>query len=828
MSKKRWKNYLILACAIALILLGVFFIWASNLKIPNLDSFADRQVVQSTKIYDRTGQVLLYDANQNEKRTVVPFDQISQNMKDAVVAIEDKDFYKHSGVEFSAIIRALLTDIEHLSFSQGGSTITQQVIKNSLLTDQKAISRKIKEFFLADKLEKVMTKDEILDTYLNEIPFGGALYGVEEASQTFFGVHATDLDTAQSAYLAALIQAPSYYSPYGSHVDELNNRKNLVLKQMLANGYISQAQYASSTAEAVVFKPEEEKSIKAPHFVFYVLNQLENTYGEDMVENGGLKVTTTLDYTMEEEGEAIASSSAASNTVHFNASNAAFVAIDPKTGQILAMVGSRDYFDPTINGNFNIATALRQPGSTFKPFVYATAFNKGYTPNTVLFDVPTQFQTNCPPSTLTSLNGCYAPVDYDGQYRGPITLRNALAQSINIPSVEVLYLAGIKDSITTATSMGITTLGNADQYGLTLVLGGGEVRLLDMVSAYGGFATEGIHHAPNSILEVDDKDGNVLEQYKDSSTTVLPPETARMISNILSDNVAREPAYGETSALSFPNQDVAVKTGTTNDYRDAWIVGYTPNIVLGAWAGNNDNTPMVKKVAGLIVAPMWRQFMDTILPTRPVESFTPPPTEDSFDLKPVLRGEWQGGISHLIDTVSGQLATPNTPISTTKEVLSGGIHNILYWLNKDDPRGPAPTDPHNDPQFASWEYALDAWLAQKGIPQPPDPVLPSGVDTIHTAANKPSISITNPKPDASLPLSSPVTITTTYNAHTAIKEVDLYVNDSLVQTNTTPPYTFTFTPSALPYATEDSTIKVEITDTNGSTATDELSLHFSQ
>lgn len=824
-SKHRLKSYGLLLLAVFIFCLGILIIWAANLKIPNLDSFDQRQVVQSTKIYDRTGKVLLYDANQNTKRTVVPFDEISPNVKNAVLAVEDKNFYSHGGVVFSSLIRAFITDIFSLSFSQGGSTITQQVIKNSLLTDQKVISRKIKEFILAEKLEKVETKDQILDAYLNEIPFGGALYGVEEASETFFGVRAADLTVAQSAYLAALIQAPSYYSPYGSHRDLLESRKNLVLQLMLDNNFINQADYDAAKKEVVTFKPQESKSIKAPHFVFYVLDQLEKTYGADVVENGGLKVTTTLDYDMEEKGEEIANTYALSNTKNFNASNAAFVAIDPKTGQILSMVGSRNYFDTQIDGNFNIATAFRQPGSTFKPFVYATAFNEGYTTKTVLFDVPTQFSTSCDPSNTTSLNGCYAPVDYDGLYRGPMTLRNALAQSINIPSVEVLYLAGIKNSINTAQNMGITSLGSADQYGLTLVLGGGEVRLLDMVSAYGGFATEGIKHDPVAILEVDDKNGNVLEQYKDSATPVLPPASADMISDILSDNVARTPAYGETSALSFPDQAVAVKTGTTNDYRDAWIIGYTPNIVLGAWAGNNDNTPMVKKVAGLIVAPMWRAYMNAILPTRPVESFPPPPSEDSFDLKPVLRGEWQGGISHLIDTVSGGLATANTPPETTKEVLSGGIHNILYWVNKDDPRGPAPLDPASDPQFNSWEYAMNAWLKSKNIVAPPDPVLPQTTDTVHTQQNQPTVTIISPTPNQSFSLNSPVIVTFTYTTHTSLKEVDLLVNGTVVKTIASG-NSFTFTPSTIPSVTQNSTISIKVIDTAFDSATADVPVQF--
>ncbi len=811
-SKRQWKNLGLLLMAVVIFLSGLLLIWVSTLKIPTLQDFSDRQIIESTKIYDRTGKILLYDANQNTQRTVVSFDQISQNVKNATIAIEDKNFYQHGGIDITSFFRALLADITTMSFSQGGSTITQQVVKNSLLSSEKAISRKIKEIVLAIRMEQIYTKDQILNMYLNEIPYGGTIYGVEEASETFFGVHASDLTLAQSAYLAALPQAPSYYSPYGAHRDKLEERKNLVLQEMLINKFITQDQYNQAMAEKVTFLPQQSGGIKAPHFVFYVLGELEQKYGTDLVQNGGLKVITTLDYNIEQEGEQIADQYALQNTKNFNASNAAFVVIDPKTGGILAMVGSRNYFDKTIDGNFNIATAYRQPGSTFKPFVYAAAFNKGYTPDTVLFDVPTQFSTSCSPDSTSNENGCYSPVDYDGKFRGPMTLRDALAQSINVPSVEVLYLAGIDNALNVAENMGIQSLKGADQYGLTLVLGGGEVSLLDMTSAYGVFADEGVRHPYNSILEVDDREGNVLESYKDSEQQVLPQDTVDKISNILSDNVAREPAYGQTSALYFPNRDVAVKTGTTNDYRDAWIIGYTPSVALGAWAGNNDNTPMQKKVAGLIVAPMWRAFMDKILATVPVETFAQPPPDNSFDLKPVLRGKWQGGISHLVDKVSGLNATTFTPVASTEELLSGGIHSILYWLNKDDPRGPAPTDPNNDPQFKYWEFALDRWLTQQGISQPPDPVLPVGYDNVHLQSNKPTLTISNPAQGSTFGQEQPITTAITYTDQFPVKEIDYYVNDNLIGKVTTPPFSLTFTPKDFPFITNTNVLKVVLND----------------
>jgi membrane peptidoglycan carboxypeptidase len=421
-----------------------------------------------------------------------------------------------------------------------------------------------------------------------------------------------------------------------------------------------------------------------------------------MLSKGGLRVTTTLDYNLQLMGEKIAHDYAMSNKDKFNASNASIVAIDPKTGEILTMVGSRGYFDTDIDGAFNVTTAKRQPGSTIKPFVYAESFLKGYTPDTVLFDVKTQFSTNCAPDNLSMGNGCYAPDDYDGEFKGPMTLRNALAQSVNVPSVKTLYLAGLNDSINLARDMGLTSLSNKGDYGLTLVLGGGEVTPLEMTSGYGVFANDGIKTDVSPIIKIEDKDGNILEQHDPHPEQVLNKNVALQISDILSDNVARAPLYGTDSALYFGDRQVAAKTGTTNDYKDAWIMGYTPSIVVGAWAGNNNNTPMVKKVSGLIVAPMWRAFMDQALAKLPNEQFEAPLIEDKSQLKPVLQGIWQGGI--LDPGRNGQMVT-------------GGVHSILQWVNKNDPRGPYPENPQNDSQYDRWEYGVRVWAQQHNLYQ---------------------------------------------------------------------------------------------------------------
>ncbi|MEK7669528.1 MAG: transglycosylase domain-containing protein [Patescibacteria group bacterium] len=692
------KNLLMLLISAFLILGAIILFWVSTFKVPTSESIRERRVSESTKIYDRTGEILLYDTGGNVRRSIVPIEQISRHIKNATIAIEDKEFYSHMGVKPTAFIRATLVNILSLDFSQGGSTITQQVVKNSLLTSEKLISRKLKEWVLAIKLEQVMSKDEILSMYLNEIPYGGVIYGVEEASEAFFGKKSKDVTLVEAAYLAALPKAPTFYSPYGKNKDKLEERKNLVLKEMLRSNFINQKEYDSAIAEKVSFIAKGDSSIKAPHFVFYVINYIKEKYGEEIINSGGLKVITTLNYDLQSAGERIALDYALKNKENFNAENSAIVAIDPKTGEILTMVGSRNYFDQEIDGAFNVTLAKRQPGSTIKPFVYAKAFTKGYTPETVVFDLKTQFSTNCAPNNLTMENGCYSPENYDSIFRGPITLRNALAQSINVPSVKVLYLAGLSDSIRLARDMGIESLSNKGDYGLTLVLGGGEVTPLELTGAYGVFANSGIKTNISPIVEIKNKNGDIIEKHEVVQTQVLDKEITLKISSILSDNVARAPSYGQTSALFFPDRDVAVKTGTTNDYRDAWIMGYTPNIAVGAWAGNNDNSPMQKKVAGLIVAPLWRAFMDQALAKTPNEQFEEPLVEDKTQLKPSLQGIWQGG----------KFENNNTTVV-------GGVHSILNWLNKDDPRGEYHDNPSVDAQFERWEYGVRIWAQENNL-----------------------------------------------------------------------------------------------------------------
>jgi penicillin-binding protein 1C len=633
---------------------------------------------------------------------------MSRHIKNATVAIEDDQFYNHFGVDIKAIARAAIANFTSgdLLGGQGGSTITQQVIKNSLLDRDKKLSRKVKEAILSIKLERVMDKDAILEVYLNESPYGGTLYGVEEASQAFFGKKASDLTLPEAAYLAAIPQAPTYFSPYGSHREELDTRQKLVLDRMRLNGFITVDEYEEAKNTTVTFQPQAVTGIRAPHFVMYIVEQLAEKYGEEAMAERGFRVITTLDWDLQKEAERIVMEKVASNTERFNASNGGLVATDPKTGDLLVMVGSRDYFSEEVDGNYNIALAPRQPGSAIKPFVYANAFRKGYLPNTILFDVPTQFSTACEPWDRSNQDPCYAPNNHNNKFVGPINMRNALAQSLNIPAVKTLYLAGIKDTLKFANEMGITTLTDPDRYGLTLVLGGGEVRLLDMTYAYSVFANNGIKAEPRSILRIEDSRGTIVEESDIKTTRILDENIAAMVSDVLSDNEARAPLWGYNSAINFKDRDVAAKSGSTNNFRDAWIMGYAPNIAVGAWCGNNDNAPM-QGLSGLITTPMWRAFMDLALAKLPVENF-PQPQINTAGIKPVIRGEYVDA-SLLVQNLQQEAETSSSSPAIDMTTIYNNIHSILYFVDKNDPLGGYPANPDQDPQFKNWEYGVQKW-----------------------------------------------------------------------------------------------------------------------
>jgi membrane peptidoglycan carboxypeptidase len=631
---------------------------------------------------------------------------------------------------------------------------------------------------LAIKLEKSTDKDTILNMYLNETPYGGNIYGVEEASEAFFNKKASEVTLAEAAYIAALPQAPSLYSPYGKNLKDLVDRKNLVLKKMYENKMISEDQYSKALKENVVFQPKSVGGIKAPHFVMYIKDYLEQKYGDKMLENGGFTVITTLDWDMQQKAEEIVGRYVKENEKKFNASNGSLVVIDPKTGGILAMVGSRDYFDKNIDGNFNVATATRQPGSSFKPFVYATAFNKGFTPSTPIYDVPTEFNSSCGTDGKPMQVGakCYNPQNYEGGFKGLMSLRTALAESRNIPAVRLLHLVGTTDSIKTAEAMGIQNLAGADQYGLSLALGGAEVSVLDMTSAYGVFANEGERLKTNGVLEIKTNEGVEVEKFVANPKQVIPEQTANLINDVLSDPYARSSIVGVNY---FNGRQVAMKTGTTNSSRDAWTIGYTPSISVGAWMGNNDNTPMVQQASARIIGPMWKEFMDWALTKVPDENFiTPDPTPEST--KPFLRGVWQGP--------------------------GNEIHSELYWINRADPQGSVPGNTSTDPLFRNFESGVQTWASNQGYS-----ILLSNPTTNSQVAG---FVITSPVANSSIPQNNRVIITVA-NTPTQTSQVEYFINNTLIGKSIESPFNFSFIPSSVQGINPENELKAVATDVLG-------------
>lgn len=791
LNKQSIKNIILIIVGIGLLFTGLLVVWISTLQIPDFKSFTERKIQSSTKIYDRTGTILLYDVHKNIKRTIIPYEEMGVNILNATVAIEDSEFYKHKGIRISSIIRATIWAKLTGRKVQGGSTITQQLIKNTLLTPEVSLSRKMKEWILSVKLEKIMSKDEILALYLNEAPYGGNIYGVEEASKAFFGKNPKDMTIAEAAYMSAIPNGPTYYSPYRKNKDKLDERKNLVLKRMFTLGFITEDEYNKSKEEVVTFLPEQLMGISAPHFVFFIKEYLENKYGVDTLEGGGLKIITTIDYELQKKAEEIATAKSKDNEKNWDGKNAAVVVIDPKTGQILSMVGSRNYFDKEIDGNFNVTTAPRQPGSSFKPIIYALAFEKGYTEKTTLFDVPTEFNSSCDPSAKETKNNCYNPSNYDNAFRGPMTLRAGLAESINIIAVKLLYLVGVSDSIKMAQKLGVTTLKNDPNiYGLSLVIGGGETTLLDMTSVYSVFANKGVRNPYTGILSVEDGQGNVLEKFEDKNQQVINPNTTNILSSILSDNTARTPTFGANSVLNIPDREVAVKTGTTNDNKDAWTIGYTPSVAVGVWVGNNDNKPM-KKGGAALAGPIWNAVMIESLKNKPVESFDRPEPIDN-SIPPILRGFWQGGDVFTIDTISGGLATENTPNDLRGEISITNVHTILYWIDKEKPLEPKASARNSDSQFRNWEFGVQNWWAQNKSKYPLITELnkPTYIDTIHTEELKPVLQILGIE-NKTYKKEDNIILSVVPNSVNPIKKIDLFVNNSYLTTLKTSPFTFT-------------------------------------
>jgi len=718
----------------AIVLLGLFAYYSTQL--PDPDSILNRDVAQSTKIFDRTGTHLLYEIAPDQKRTLVTIDKIPLIAQQATITAEDRAFYEHNGISFKGIARAMLTNLIHLDPNgQGASTITQQFIKKAFLTDDRTYSRKIKEIIIAIALEKKFEKDEILQMYLNEIPYGGTNYGIESASQSYFNKSVQDVTLAEAATLAALPNRPSTFL---NNPDLLKDRRDWILDGMVEEGYVSQEDADAAKAQETPVTVAV-RNIQAPHFVLWVKEQLEEKYGARTTETGGLKVITSLDYDKQKIAEEAVTNGLAAKGATYNFNDVGLVSIDPKTGQVLAMVGSPDYWNDESDGQVNVTLRQLQPGSSIKPMVYASAFERGYTPNTVLWDVDTVFPT---------ATGNYEPHNYDGNEHGYVTMRKALQGSLNIPAVKTLYLAGIDNALALGDRLGYTTL-REEYVGLSMVLGGVRVTPLEHTSAYATFANNGVKQDVVSIIKVEDSHGETLEEWKAEDhpgTEAMEKNIAATLSNVLSDNAARSYVFGANNYLVLNGRPAAAKTGTTNEYKDAWTMGYTPSLATGVWVGNANGTLMKSRADGSVVAaPIWKEYMDRSLKGTPVEQFPTPSIKTTG--KPVLDGSIPA-TTVVIDTLSGKLATEFTPERYREEKICGEYHTILTYLTKANPLGEAPKDPAKaDAYYTPWETGIQNYLAKSGTdggPKLEACEVPTESDDLHTKKNQPEVSIREP------------------------------------------------------------------------------------
>jgi len=731
------KNIL-LGCIVIALLGSIFslgaFAWLSK-DLPDPNSLTIREVPQSTKIYDATGEHLLYEIAGDEKRTLVTLDQIPDFLVWATITAEDRSFYEHGGIDYKGILRAIFVDVITLSKTQGASTITQQLVKNAILSNEKTFTRKFKEVILSIALERRYTKDEIMQLYLNEIPYGSRNYGVQAASSAYYDLAVEDLSLSQAATLAALPQATTYYL---NNPDELEYRRNWILGDMAELGYITQEEADEAMLEDTSITAYYA-DIDAPHFVLWVKEQLEEEYGQIEVEQGGMTVITSINYDMQIAAQEAVVNNRDARAESYGFNNSGLVAIDPNNGHILAMVGSVDYFDDDIDGQVNVTQQPLQPGSSFKPIVYTAGFELGYTPNTILWDVETEFGTT---------TGSYAPKNYDLEEHGPLTIRSALQGSLNIPAVKMLYLVGVNAAADFAEQLGYTTLTDPSQYGLSMVLGGAEVKLIEHVNAFGVFANEGTYYEPVSILKVEDSEGEVLQEWEEvDGEDALDTNLARMITNVLSDDSARAPFFGAGGYLTLGSRPAAAKTGTTNDYKDAWTIGYTPQLVAGVWTGNTDGTAMNRGSGGsAVAAPIWNEFMRSALASYPVEYFNAPeiPTTGIAVLDGAIPSE-----EVTIDTASGKLATDKTPERYKETKVCGEYHNILHYIDSDNPLGGVISEP-NDGAYDRWESAVQTYIAnyndslEEGEAALEDCEIPTEEDDVHTSQNEPDVDIRSP------------------------------------------------------------------------------------
>lgn len=775
-NRRQWLKFILYTVGTVLAIIILMVAWFSK-DLPTPTKLKNLKAVESTQFFDRNGN-RLYSATGEKMRMVVESKDIPDLMKQATISAEDSRFYHHHGLDFRGLIRGTILRPLTGKRVEGGSTITQQFVKNALLSPKRNVIRKIKEAILAVELEIFYSKDQILTMYLNEIPYGSNAYGVQAASQIYFSKNVSELNLSEMATLAALPQAPSYYSPYGTNTKALFARRDWVLKRMNELGYITETSYKKAKKTEITFKRKKE-NILAPHFVMYAEQALVEKYGERVLEEGGYKVYTTLNIGMQQDAErAIGDGFGAA--AGFGASNAGLVAIDPKTNEILAMVGSRDYFDLEHDGNVNVTTAERSPGSSFKPIVYATGFKDKWNPASTLFDLKTDF------------GGGYTPQNYSGGFWGPMSIRESLDNSLNIPAVKMAGIVGINKVIDTAKDLGITTLDKKDDYGLSLAIGGGSTKLLEMTSAFGVFANGGKKENLSSILKVVDEKGKTIYENKPKEKQAIDEQVAYEINNVLADNSSRVRTFGSHSALVLPGHTAAVKTGTSQNYRDAHTIGYTPSLVAGVWVGNNDNSPMPGGSAGaMAAAPIWHDFMMSALSEVPDEEFQRP----------------EGIKTITVDALTGLLPTDNAPLGTRTDIFASWQvpkeHADIYNTVKIDKScgdklatDDTPADLIEERTYANihsempnnpgWEAPVRAWAVNAGLGS----VAPTEYCDVHSANNKPSLKISNPKSSQSV--SGITKLSISASAPLGINRVEYSIDGIIVGTSKKSPWTYNY------------------------------------
>lgn len=802
---------------------GILFAWYAK-DLPRPDKVR-RSEGLSTEILDRNGEKL-YDIFENENRIPVKPEDAPQFLKDATVAVEDKEFYQHQGLSTIGIVRGMIACVLRRR-CQGGSTLTQQLVKNALLSQERTLPRKIKEAILAIQIERKYSKDEILQMYLNEAPYGGTAVGVVAASEYYFGKPVKDLTLVESVILAGLPQAPSRYSPFTGEPKAYVVRAQAVLRRMREDGYITGTQETESRQELEKIQfTHGDVGLRAPHFVAYVKDQLVEKLGAKMVESGGLMVTTTLDWKIQEKAQTIVKEEVA-KAKSLKVSNGAAIVTDAVTGEILAMVGSKDYVATDSGGfMFNVVTqGLRQPGSSIKPITYAAAFKKGYSASALLLDVDTKYPSGDPAKPE------YNPKNYDNKFRGSIQLRFALANSINTIAVKVSALVGIKDILKTAFDMGLSTLEPTDEnvrrLGLSLTLGGGEVKLLDMATAFGVLATAGNRMDPVSILKVVDAKGKVLFEHKSvSPRRVLEEDVAYLVSHILSDNEARKEIFGLRSYLYIPGKTVAVKTGTTDDKRDNWTIGYTTTRVVGTWVGNNDNSPMHPSLASGVTgaSPIWNRIMREVVKDLPDEQFPRPdsiveididayggglPFEGSATRKELfIRGTEPTGPATIYQQLKISRKDSNK-LASSVDIAKGEYDTKTYYVFKED--DPVSTDGKN-----RWQEAIDAWVASQseGKFHPPTEV-DSGGEEIVVTIKEPG--------DTSQVNDNNVKVVAEAGSKSDITKIELYLDGSLVKDKSSNKITETISMS-----NGNHTIKAKAYDNGGRSAETQVRIGVNQ